>query len=37
MATLIGDTNGSLTGKQIGGDQTLIGTDATNFIYGDAV
>ena len=36
MATLFGDTTGSLSGKQLGGDQTLVGTDPTNTIYGDA-
>ena len=36
MAILFGDTAGYLSRKQHGGDQTLVGTDPTNTIYGDA-
>jgi hypothetical protein len=36
MAILFGDTTGSLGRKKRGGDQTLIGADAENTLYGDA-
>ena len=36
MAILFGDTIGSLSGKEHGGNQTLIGLDPTNTIFGDA-
>jgi len=37
MATIFGDTSGSLTGAEVGGNQTINGTDYVfNFIYGDA-
>jgi hypothetical protein len=36
MAILFGDTSNSLSGKQHGGNQDLIGLDPTNTIFGDA-
>ncbi len=36
MAILFGDTSGSLTGRQHGGAQTLVGSDPTNTLFGDA-
>lgn len=36
MAVLFGDTSGSLTGRQHGVAQTLVGSDPTNTLFGDA-
>lgn len=36
MAVLFGDTSGSLTGRQHGAAQTLVGSDPTNTLFGDA-
>jgi len=36
MAILFGDTPNSLNKKQHGGNQTLIGSDPTNSLFGDA-
>ena len=36
MAILFGDTPNSLNKKQHGGNQTLIGNDPTNSLFGDA-
>jgi hypothetical protein len=36
MAALFGDTTESLTGRQHGGSQTLVGSEPTNLLFGDA-
>lgn len=36
MTVLFGDTTGSLEARQHGGAQTLVGSDPTNTLFGDA-
>jgi hypothetical protein len=36
MAILFGDTPHPLSKEQIGGSQARIGSDPTNFVFGDA-